>query len=191
MAIKSKIFSGITMAAAVAAFSFAAIAQDPVETKPEGRQHKERFGGKRGEGFGKGFHKGKKKGFRGGKHGGFGLRGIELTDVQKEQIKAIREANKPDPALREEMKTIMQARRSGTITEDQKARVQSLMAQQREKGESVRLQIEALLTPEQKQQLETQKAEREQRMQERRERMKQHRENFKNRSTTPAEKTDN
>lgn len=177
------------MAAAVAAFSFAALAQDQVETKPEGRQHKERFGGKGKDGFGKGFRKG--RGMRGGKHGGYGLRGIELTDVQKEQIKVIREANKPDPALREEMKTIMQARRSGTMTEDQKARVQVLMTQQREKSELVRMQIEALLTPEQKQQLETTKAQREQHMQERRERRKQHHEDRMNKSTTPVVKTDN
>lgn len=189
MAIKTKLFSGLTMAIAVAAFSLGAIAQDPVETKTEGKQHKERWGGKRGDGQGKDFRKGKGK--RGGKGHHFGLRGIELTDVQKEQIKSIREANKPDPAIREEMKTIMSARRNGTITEDQKVRVQSLMAQQREKGELVRLQIEALLTPEQKQQLEAQKAERQQRMQERRERMKQRKEGMKTQSPATADKMDN
>lgn len=189
MSLRSKFFSGVAVAVAATAFSVAGIAQEKVERSPEAGQKKERM---RGEGFGKGMRDGHGKGMRGGKHGGFGLRGIELTEAQKEQLKAIREANKPDPAIREEMKTIMMARRDGTITEEQKTRVQTLRAQQMEKAQAVRAQVDAILTPEQKQQIETRKQEMRQKMEERRQQWQQRREEFKQRKeageTKPAEK---
>lgn len=81
--------------------------------KKEGRKY-ERRGGK--DGLGKGMRG--KGGMRGG--GMRGLRGIDLTDAQKEQIRGIMQANRPGESVRDEMRTIMQARRAGTITEDQK-----------------------------------------------------------------------
>lgn len=165
MSLKSKLFSFLTMIFAVTAFSAAAIAQETPTTSKEGEtkvEKTERKGfGKRGE---RGMHGGKF-----GKHGGMrGFHGIELTDAQKEQIRAIREAKRPDPALIDEIKTIMQAKRAGTITPEQQERARVLRAQAREKGELVRSQIEAVFTPEQRQQIEQKKQEMRQRWEERR-----------------------
>ena len=95
------------------------------------------------------------RGMRGDKGEMFGLRGIALTDVQKEQVRKIREANRPDESSWKEMRSLMDAKRAGTLTADQQERLKSLQVEQRQKGESVRAQIEAILTPEQRQQLET------------------------------------
>lgn len=126
---------------------------------------------KRDRGFGHG-HKGRGFGRKHGKFGrhGMGLRGmfrgIELTDAQKAQFKAIRDANKPSAELREEMKTIMMAKRDGTITDAQKARMETLRADRKAKAESIRSQIDAILTPEQRQKIETRKVEMKQRREE-------------------------
>lgn len=120
-------------------------------------------GDKKGRGFGRGHGKFGRHGM-GGK-GGM-LRGIELTDAQKEQFKAIREANKPSAELREEMKTIMMAKRDGTITDAQKARMESFRADRKLKAEAMKAQIDAILTLEQKEQIEKRKVEMKQRREE-------------------------
>lgn len=116
--------------------------------------------------------KGGRRGFGGhemrGRFGGFGLRGIELTDAQKGQIKSIREANRPDPAIHAELKAIRDSRKAGQqITADQKARLQAIREQRMNKARSVHEQILAILTPEQKTQLETRRNEMRQRFENR------------------------
>lgn len=183
MSFRTKLFSGITMGAAFAMFAVASSAQDTTETKPEATQKTEKRWGKRGDGLGKGMHGGKfgQRGMR----GGVGLRGIELTDAQKEQIKAIHEANKPSAELqaqhREQMKAFREARKAGTLTEEQKTQMKAFRDERITKMQAVRAQIEAILTPEQKAELETKRLERQQRMEERRELRQQRREQFKQR----------
>src|SRR5439155_4002597 len=112
------------------------------------------------QGFGRSGHRGGGKfggpmgrfGGPAGRAGGFGP-GITLTDDQKAQIRKIHEANKPDAAAFEELRTIMEARRSGTLTDAQKSRVKELREQQAAKAKAVHEQIEAILTPEQKAQI--------------------------------------
>ncbi len=138
--------------------------------KAEGKTYNkaEKRGGKRGFG----------KGMRGGKfgRGGFGgLRGVELSEEQKVTIKAIRDANRPNEAVREEMRSVMQARRGGTITPEQTQRAQQLREQAKQNHEIVRTQIEAVLTPEQRQQIETKRQEMGQRMEQRRGQFEQRR----------------
>ncbi len=126
-------------------------------------KHKRGMGhGDKGRGFGR-------------KHGKFGrhgmgmrgmFRGIELTEAQKAQFKAIHEANKPSAELREEMKTIMMAKRDGTITDAQKARMESFRADRKIKAEALKAQIDAILTLEQKEQIEKRKVEMKQRREE-------------------------
>lgn len=136
----------------------------------------------------KGRHGGFERGMRGDGFRGKGMRGlmgIELTETQKAQIKQIHEANRPDPAVMEEMKSIHEARKNGgTITEDQKTRMKAIREQARTKAESVHQQVLAILTPEQRQQLETRKTEMRQKMEERRQKMQERRRELK--STTPA-----
>lgn len=161
MSSKNKFFTGLALSAAVLGFSIGAAAQDttaPAKDPAKQEKHGRKM-------FGKGGHHGMR--------GGFGLRGIELTDAQKEQIRQIREANKPSEAEMQEMRSIMETRRSGgTLTEDQKARAQAFREQRRTKMEAVHAQVLAILTPEQRQQLEARKAERQNRMKEFREKRK-------------------
>lgn len=185
MSLKRKLVTAATSAFAVVAFSTFVSAQDSSATAPQdGMQKQERPDrkgyGKRG---GKGMHGGK-FGKRGG--GMRELRGIELTDAQKEQIRGIREANRPDETTREEIKTLAQAKRAGTLTSDQQTRLQTLKQDARLKGEAVQQQIRAVLTPEQLQQIETKKAEMRQKWEERKQ-MRQQRQ-----QTTPqTESKDN
>lgn len=128
---------------------------------------------------------GMKRGMRGGMRGpgkqmGPGgimqeFRGLDLTQAQREQIRGIMEANRPSDAVREEMRTINQARRDGTITEAQKTRAKELMEQGRTNMATVRQSAYGVLTAEQKAKLEARKS----KMNERREKMKQRREECK------------
>ena len=160
MSLKSKISSTFTLAFAVVAFATFASAQDAAKTEDKAQK------------FERGEHHRGMRGERGGRHDGmrggmFGLRGIELTDAQKEQIRQIHEANKPTEAQMAEMKAMHEARKSGAeITEAQREQMKAYREQMRAKHESVKAQILAILTPEQRQQLEARKAEREKRREE-------------------------
>ncbi len=187
MSLRNKLVAG---AFAVSAFAVAGFAQEAKEVTKDGEAKVERKA-RKFEG----------RGMRGGKFGRHGARmghrgffGIELSDAQKEQLRQIREANKPDPAVFTEVRTILQAKRAGTATAEQEARLQTLKAQGKEKAKSVRSQIEAVFTPEQKAQIEQKKQEMKTKMVEMRERFKErHNEFFKDKATTkPAEvKKDN
>ena len=175
MSLKNKLFSGFTLAAAVFAFSAIGMAQEVTTTttttdKTEKVKGDHRGHGKRGMGrgeFGGKFGRGGHRGMMG--HRGMGMfRFIELTEAQKVQLKAIHEANKPSQEFRDEMMTLRTAKRAGTITADQQARIDTLKAQAKEKHAAVKAQIEAILTPEQKAQIETKKAEMKLKMEERR-----------------------
>ena len=163
MSFKNKLFSALTMAFALFAFSTFVSAQDTKTDSDSTRQEKREWRKGKRDGMGKGFRRG---GMRGG---GFlrELRGIELTDAQKEQIRTVMEANRPDQTSMEEMKTLRQAKREGTLTADQQERIKSLRQQQRAKHDTVRQQVLAVLTPEQLQQIETNKAEWQKRREER------------------------
>jgi periplasmic protein CpxP/Spy len=162
MSLKSKISSTITLAFALVAFATFASAQDAAKTGEDSVRKLERHREGRHGGRGMGRH----DGMRGGM---FGLRGIELTDAQKEQIRQIHEANKPTEAQMAEVRALKEARKSGgEITEAQRAQMKAFHEQMRVKHESVKAQVLAILTPEQRQQIETQKAEREKMREQRR-----------------------
>lgn len=165
MSLKNRFFSALTLAFAVFAFSTFVSAQETTKTDTDTTQKQEKREWRKGkrDGMGKGFRRG--GGMRGGLMRGF--RDLNLTDVQKQQIKTIMETNRPDQATMEEMKTLRQAKRDGTITAEQQERIQVLKQQAKEKGQSVHQQVLAVLTPEQLQQLETKKAEMKQRREER------------------------
>lgn len=168
MALRKKLFTTTTLAVALGAFGVFASAQTTEtpkadDTKVEKGDRKGGYGKRGGMSYGGGHGM---KGMRGGM--GF-LRGIELTDGQKEQIKAIHEANKPtgeNKVLRDSIRETRKA--GGTVTEEQKAQLKQLRQGQREKMQGVHQQILAILTPEQKTQLEAKKAEMKTRMEERR-----------------------
>jgi Spy/CpxP family protein refolding chaperone len=175
MSLKSKLSSVLTLAFAVIAFTTFVSAQDTTKPQDDNARKAERgfrHGGERGDRGGRGMH--------GGHRGGmFGLRGIELTAAQKEQLRSIHEANKPDEATMAELKAMHQSRKAGTeLTDSQKERLKAIHDQMRSNRESMKAQVLGILTPEQKQQLETQKLERDKRrdeMRQRRQEMRQKR----------------
>jgi len=187
MSLKFKFISALTVGGAIALFSGASLAQDTNPTTPQGdkAEHHHRGGddaGRRGPGG--------REGMRGGA-GMFGgmMKGVNLTDAQKAQIKQIREANKPNPADFEAIKPLMEARRNGTLTDDQKAQLKAFRQARQAKEESVRQQIEAVFTPEQKAQIEKNKADmkaRRDEMKEKREDWRKNRQNGAPAATTPA-----
>ena len=179
MSFKTKISSMLAIVFAFASFSVAVSAQtSPQSAKvdAEAAEKMEHHGGR---------HGGRGEGMRGG-HEGAGfmreLRGINLTDAQKAQLRTIHEANKPDQATMAEMKSLMEAKRSGgTLTDDQKDRMKTLHQQARANREQVQAQVLAILTPEQRAQVETNRQQQKQRREERRE----------NRKTEKDKPTDN
>jgi len=170
------------MVFAVAVFSVAASAQDAASSSSDSDDKSvktERRGYGRHGGMGKGKH--------GARGGGYmrGLRGANLTDAQKEQLRVIHAANRPDQATMEEMRTLKEAKRGGTLTADQKEKFKALRQQTRANHEQVRLQVLAILTPEQRQQIELKQQEMKQRREERRNQRRE------NRGTTTDTPTDN
>lgn len=191
MSLKSRFLTIFSAAAATAALATFGMAQDqPSTPAPEKKAEKRsRAFGKKGDALG--MHPGMRggmmgmRGMRGMRFGG--LRGIQLTDAQKEQIKAIHEANKPNDANREEMKTLMQAKRAGTITAEQEARLKAIHESAKTRMKDVHAQILNVLTAEQKAQIE----QRRNQMQQRREEFRQKRQEFrdKRQQGKPAAKT--
>ncbi len=165
MALRNKLFSTTTLAVALGAFGVFASAQTTETPAVDGTKVEK---GDRKGGFGK--HGGMRHGGPGKRGGGMGmLRGIELTEAQKEQIKSIREANKPSEETMTLMNSIRETRKAGgTVTEEQKTQLKEIRQAQRAKMQVVHEQVLAVLTQEQKAQLEAKKAEMKQRMEERR-----------------------
>ncbi len=116
-----------------------------------------------------------KKMRRGGRHHrrarmGKMFKQINLTDAQKEQMRSIATARKQATrALREELFRLRESRQPGVeMSAEQKARIQELRAELRQAKEQSRAQVLAILTTEQRAQIEQRKQQREQRRAERR-----------------------
>ncbi len=163
MSFKHKFISAITLALAVGTFSTFVAAQDGStnnkidSTKKERKFERRGGGGMRGD-----------QGERGGKHGGDrmmmgALRRLNLTDAQKAQIKTIFESNKPDQAQREEMRGLLEKKRGGSITEQEQSRLKEIKTQMRTSAEQTHNAVLAVLTAEQRTQLEQMKQEMRQR----------------------------
>lgn len=190
MSFKRKVISAVTTAFAVFTFAAFVSAQDTStnnQQNPTQKQDKfERRGGfgKHGDGkFGGG------KGMRGGRGGGFmrEFGQLNLTDAQKQQIHTILEGNRPDKANFQEMGEIMKAKRDGTLTDAQKQRLEAFHQQMKQNQDQVQQQILAVLTPEQRTQLDQIRAERKQKFEQRR----QEWQNRKNQQTPTTENKDN
>lgn len=179
MAIRTKLFTTTTLAIAVGAFGILANAQTTDAPAADGQKIEK---GERKGRFGKRGKFGKRGGMRGRRMGGgMGFfRGIELTDAQKEQLKAIREANKPTGEHKALFDSIRETRKAGgTISEEQKAQMKQLREAQVAKMKGVHEQMLAILTPEQKAQLDAKKAEMNQKREQFREKRKEMREKRK------------
>ena len=83
------------------------------------------------------------------------LRDLNLTDAQRTQARAIVERHMTDTkAQREEMLKMREGREQGTLTPESEARMKELRRGMRESTNNMRGEIIALLTPEQRTQLE-------------------------------------
>jgi len=153
MSLNKRFFSFLAVATVVAAFSAVSFAQ---EGKPEAPK---------ADTTTKTQADGMSKIMRGAMLGRLGkrmhdLRALALTDAQKAQLKAIFEANKPDKAVFEELRAIHESRKAGAdLTAEQKARIHAIHDQMRVKGQTVRDQIQNILTAEQKAEIEKRKTE--------------------------------
>jgi protein CpxP len=119
----------------------------------------------KGDGFGK----------RGGMRGGMGMRGLralDLTDAQKEQISGIMEtARTVNEPLHIELKALKEKRRGGTeLAETDIARLKEIKSQMQQSREQTENTILGILTVEQRQKFDLQKQERQQRREEFRQR---------------------
>lgn len=92
---------------------------------------------------------------RGDKHKGMsGLSQLNLTDAQKEQLKNLRQSNHVDKTSRDEIRQLIRAKRNGNLTAEQETRLNTLREQGKANAEKMHQQVLAILTPEQRQQLE-------------------------------------
>ncbi len=109
----------------------------------------------------------------GGKHDRVGrraLKGLNLTDAQREQLRAIHERNGEGfKTQRTELRQLMETRRNGgTLTPEQEARARELHAQLRANAEKLHGEMFNVLTPEQRAQLKQEREQFKQRREERR-----------------------
>lgn len=136
---------------------------------------------RRGESWGKGEGKGHRGGRRGGEFGGrgFGFRGIDLTDDQKARVRQIHESHRAaTQGLREQLRAkrreLRQLEQGATFDEALAAQklTEAAAVEAKLMGDQFRMrqELQSVLTPEQKTQLE-----------QRREQFKQQREQFKGR----------
>jgi protein CpxP len=149
--------SALALATPVALAQTAGNAQQGGKGEHDGGRHGRRGGGEFGGEFG---------GERGGRFGGF--RGIELTDAQKASLKQIRESfGERTKSLREQLRAkhteLRQAESGGTFNEalaaQKLAEVAPIQAKLMAEGFRMRQESMAVLTPEQKTQLEQRRAE--------------------------------
>ena len=83
------------------------------------------------------------------------MRGLNLTDAQKQQAQSIMKANfESNKTLRDELHQLMQKRRQGTLSDIEQARGRELRKQLQESRKNARTQLAGLLTEEQKAKLE-------------------------------------
>ncbi|MFN2599004.1 MAG: Spy/CpxP family protein refolding chaperone [Pyrinomonadaceae bacterium] len=98
------------------------------------------------------------------------LRRLNLSDAQREQMRAIEQRYAQTfRADREELRKLVETRRSGTaLTPEQQARAKQLREGLRANAEKMRAEVQNVLTPEQRQQLEQSRDQAKQRREQRR-----------------------
>ncbi len=169
MSFKRKFISAITLAFAAFAFTTFVSAQETPKQDDSTQMQQQR---QERRGFGK---RGGRGEARGGKHHGGdkmmmrSLERLNLSDAQRKQTHGIMEKFKSSTGTqREEMRGLMMKKRDGIITADEQARFKELRTQLKTSSEQMHNEILAVLTAEQRTQLDQIKAEMKQKMQERR-----------------------
>ena len=169
MSFGRKIASALMFAFAIITLTTYVAAQDNNSTDRQTDKAQKERKMKRGDGFGK--RGGKRDGMRGG-FGMRGLRNLDLTDAQKEQIRGVMETNKTaNEPLRQELRSLMEKRRGGEeLTETDRTRLKELRTQMKQSNEQIQNTILGFLTGEQRQKLEQMKQDKQKRREEFRQR---------------------
>lgn len=143
------VYAGLVLAL-LTAFGAIVQAQQPATQTPAAQTPESR--GRMGRGAGRDFRRGP------GGGGGFGhgaLRELNLSDAQKQQVRAIIEQDfQSSKAVREELRQLGEKRGQGTLTADDQARARTLHEQMRAAMKDRETKIAAVLTAEQKTKLE-------------------------------------
>lgn len=162
MTFKQKFISAVTFVFAIVAFTTFVSAQDN-STQPQDSATKQE---KRERKFDK---EGKRGGHRGDKGMLRGVKELNLTDAQKEQLKGIMESNRAaNQGIHQEMRGLMMKKRDGIITAEEQTRFDQLKSQMKASAEQTHNTVMAILTPEQRSQLEQMKEQMKQKREERR-----------------------
>ncbi len=164
MSFKRKLISAATSALAVVAFSTFVSAQDTNTSKEDNSMQKQEMRGRRGGKRIRGDKGGFGKEMRGGKHGGSdkmlmrSIGKLNLSDAQKQQIRGLSENFKTSTQTqREELRTLGMKKRDGIITADEQTRFKTIRTQLKTSGEQMHSSIMAILTTEQRAQLDQMK----------------------------------
>lgn len=116
------------------------------------------------------------------------LRDLNLTDAQRQQLRDI-EAHYAQTFRtdREELRKLVETRRGGgTLTPEQQARAKQLREELRANAERMRTEIQSVLTPEQRQQIQQRRDEMKQQREQFREKRQQLRQQRQNNNPPPA-----
>ena len=166
MSLRNKLMgAGMTALLSLSAVAFAQQPQGP----PIDRGNRPNRMGRRGGPEGRDKMRGRERhGMRGA------LRELNLTDAQKEQVRAAVQRNmEGTKTQREELRQLAKKRRQGTLSPEEQARARSLHEEISKSMRNSHADLFAILTPEQKAQLEEIKKERKARHKEMRERRKE------------------
>jgi len=144
--------AGLLLASSFLAFSQEP--QAPAPGSPDQVQKERRFGGRERDGA----HRNRF---------GFGLEQLNLTEQQKEQAHAILQRHMENTrAQREELMKLREKRTAQTLTAEDEERAKALHQQLNDSMQSVRAEINGILTPEQRTQLDQLEAQRKNRREE-------------------------
>ena len=131
---------------------------------------------------------------RGGARVDLGLRGITLSEAQREQVRAIMQSHRSEfetvnKALRDAHRAFGEAARAATVDEAalraQSSALATAMVEEAMLRAKVRTAVQALLTPEQQQQLKDRAATRQKRLEERQQRLQQRQQQLQQRQRRP------
>ena len=168
---------GLSAAAAPAQGDSTATRRDGAsqDSTPQSERWGKRHRGRRGE-------HGEREASRGGKLRG--LRDLDLTDAQREQLRAIRQKfQDSNRGERAELRQLWRIKKEGgELTPEQQARSRELINTVSQTGRSIEQEMLGVLTPEQRTRLDEMQQERKQQREERRRRRRERRE-----QTTPAD----
>ena len=153
MSLRNKLMGAAITAAMVSVLGVNAMAQEPQGPTPE-RNRPDRVG-RRGGMEGRERLRGREMGKR------RFLRELNLTDAQKEQLRAAARQNREaTKTQREELRQLAEKRRGGTLSTAEQARIRALRDEIRSSMRNNHANLAGILTPEQKAKLEQIKSER-------------------------------